>query len=206
VPFFTRQVLPVALSVILAIHSISPAQEPQAGAGQMYKLTIVDDAATTKRVRKGRVSSQAVVKVTDQNDVPVAGIAVLFTIPQFTGGGTAFANGAATSMVTTNTAGLASSGPFETSAGSSFNMSVSASTPGGTVTTTIPISIATAAAAGGVSTGVIVAIIVGVGAAAGAGIALGLKGGGNSPPSSPTTPVAAPSITIGGGTPTFGKP
>src|SRR5262249_10529089 len=66
-----RSILSIALSILL----VSPLAFPQQP--QMYKLTIVDNAGTQKRVKKGRVSSQAVVKVTDQNDVPVAGIAVL---------------------------------------------------------------------------------------------------------------------------------
>jgi hypothetical protein len=193
-----RSTISIALCIFLGAPTL-PAQAPQ------YKLTIVDNASTQKRVKKGRVSSQAVVKVTDENDVPVAGIAVLFTIPQFTGSGATFASGAFTSTVATNAAGVASSSTFTASAGS-FNMAVAASTPGGTVTTAVPVSVTAAVAGAGVSTGVIVAIIAAVGGAAGAGIALaGKGGGGNSPNPNPPTPAAGPAGTISGpGSPTLG--
>ncbi len=125
----------VALFLCLALSSpgIAMAQEP----APRYKLTIVEDASTSKRVKKGRVSSQAVVKVTDQNDVPVPAIAITFLIPQGTGGA-AFASGGLSSIATTNAAGIASSGSFSAAAGSSFNMSASAAVPGGNITIPIP--------------------------------------------------------------------
>src|ERR1700733_4594729 len=61
-----------------------------------YKLTVLEGASTSKRVKKGRVSSQAVVKITDQNDVPVPGIGVSFILPQLSSGGATFASGGLT--------------------------------------------------------------------------------------------------------------
>src|SRR5713101_2026174 len=106
-----RQVLTVVVALALSFGTLR--SELLSGAtNQRYKLTIVEGASTSKRVKKGRVSSQAVVKLTDENDIPVSGIAVAFTIPQLTGGGAAFASGGFTSIVTTNAAGIASSGAF----------------------------------------------------------------------------------------------
>jgi hypothetical protein len=170
-----------------------PAGAP-AGAPK-YKLTVVPDASTSKRVKKGRVSSQVVVRVTDENDVPIPAIAITFTIPQVAGGA-AFANGGITAIVTTNAAGIASSGTFSAAAGSSFSVGAAAAVPGGTVTLAVPVTTAAVAAtAAGISTGVIVGIVAGVGAAAAAvGIAVA-KGGGKA------------TGTIGSaGTPTFGHP
>jgi len=192
-----------------------------------YKLTIVEGAGTAKRAKKGRVSAQSVVKVTDENDLPVPGIAVTFTISQLLGGGASFANGVATSIVATNAAGIATSGTFTAAASTSFTMGVAASVPGGVVTAAVPVtaSAAAAAAAGagagggaaaagagagagagaaaGVSTGVIVGVVAGVGAAAAAGVAIATTQGGKS--SSQTS--TSPSGTIGAaGTPAFGQP
>ena len=221
-----RPVLSVLLSLSLA--GISSGQDIGTPApAQKYKLTIVEGASTSKRAKKGRVSSQTVIKITDQNNVPVSGILVTFTIPQFVGGAT-FANGALTSLVTTNAAGLATSSALSTAVGSSFSLSVAAAVPGGALTAAVPVSAAaTAAAAGGaaggpaggaaggaaaggaaagagISAGVIGAIVAGVAAAA-VGIGVGVaKGGGSTNPSSPP---ASPSGTIGAaGVPTFGHP
>ncbi len=193
------------LSLLLCGLLVSPVAAAQTPAPK-YKLTIVEGASTSKRVKKGRVSSQAVVKITDENDVPVPAIAITFTIPQGASGA-AFANGGFTSIVTTNEAGIASSGTFSASAGTSFSINATAAAPGGAVTTTVPVTTAAvAASAAGVSTGLLVGIIVGVGAAAAAGIAVATKGGGSSSPSTagvPTTPAG----TIGApGSPTFGHP
>jgi hypothetical protein len=169
----------VVLCVALGLPGISPAQEA-GNAGPKYKLTIVEGASTSKRAKKGRVSSQAVVKITDQNNVPVSGIAVSFALPQLTSGAPAFANSALTSVVTTNTAGVASSGAFTADAGSTFSVSVTASVPDGSVlTTAVPITTVGVATAAGISTGVIVAVVAGVGAAVAGGLyAGGVIGGG----------------------------
>src|SRR5215470_7949431 len=124
-----RATVSLFLCFVLTIFGQQPTQNESPNivtTTQKYKLTIVESASTSKRTKKGRVSSQAVVKVTDENDAPVAGIAVTFAIPQLTVGGAAFANGAATAVVATNAAGLASSGSFAVTAGTSFSMSVTA--------------------------------------------------------------------------------
>lgn len=196
------------------------AQPPEGN--QKYKLTILEGATEFKRVKKGRVSSQAVVKITDRNDVPVPGIAVSFTVPQLVGGGSSFANGALTSLATTNSLGVASSGALTTgTTGASFSMSVTASVPGTALTASVPVNMTAAAgaagggaggaaaggagAAAGVSTGVIVAVVAGVGAAV-AGVAKALAGGNDKSTPAATT-AAGPRGAIGApGSPTFGPP
>ena len=189
---------------------------------QKYKLTVLEGVTKAKRGKKGRVSSEAVVKVTDENDIPVAGIAVAFSIPQMVGGGAAFTNGALTSIITTNAAGVASSGSFAAASGSAFSLSVTASVPGGAITASVPASTAALAAgaaggaagggaaaggaaaggaAAGVSAGVIGAVVAGVAAAA-IGVGLGLKGPGDKGTTSTT-----PRGTISGpGGVVFGPP
>ena len=219
------------ISVLLCCSLLNPGQmvgqqaipgAAQANAApQKYKLTVLEGASTSKRVKKGRVSSQAVVKVTDQNDVPVPGIAVTFMLPQLSSGGATFASGGLTSLATTNAAGVASSGAFSAATGSSFSISVAASVPGGVLAGAVPISTAAAAAAAagaagaagaaagaagaaGISTGVIVGIAVAV-VAGGVGAAVALKGGSSSTTTSTTTP--GPTTTVGpAASITFGHP
>ena len=202
---------------LTAAQQAMPEAAQAAAAPQKYKLTVLAGASVSKRVKKGRVSSQAVVKVTDENDVPVAGITVFFTLPQLSGGA-AFAGGGMTSLVTTNAVGVASSGVFSATAGSSISVSVAASVPGGVALTgTVPVSMtATAAGAagaaagggagaagagGGASTGLIIGIAAGA-VAAGVGAAVALKGKGGS---STTTTPPGPALTVGSAiTITFG--
>jgi hypothetical protein len=195
----------------------APAPAQAAATPQKYKLTILEGASSSKRVKKGRVSSQAVVKITDENDVPVAGIAVAFTLPQLSAGGAAFAGGGLTSVATTTATGIASSGAFSAAAGSSFGVSVAASVPGGVLTGTVSVSPAAAAGAAGsaggaaggaagagtgagVSTGLIVGIVAGAVAVAAvaAKVLSNGKGGTTAPPAAPVPSVgSATSITFG---------
>ena len=212
------------ISYVLCFSMIQPipctAQEPEKPSQSKYKLTVVEGASTMKRAKKGRVSAQAVVKVTDENDVPVAGIAITFLLPQLTGAGATFAGGGMASIVTTNAVGLASSGSFAAVGGSSFSLSVAAAVPGGVISAAIPVNTAAlaigagaaggagagtgGAAAGGaaggagagLSAGVIGGIVAGVAGAVVAGVVAATKGG-NSSPTQPTTPRGA--IGIGSG-------
>lgn len=183
----------------------------QQAAGGKFKITVLEDATQYKRLTKGRASSQTVVKVTDENDVPVAGIAVAFAIPH---GGATFAGGTVSSVVTTSPAGVASSGTFSAAANASFNMSVTASTPGGAITISVPVNLASAAAAAGAAagagagagggiSGATIGILVAVGAAAAAGLAVGLTRGNGStaatpPPTGPTDTRTGIRVGIGG--------
>ena len=195
-------VLSVLICGSLLHPGVAAAQSPQAPANAQalkYKLTIMKDAGNSKRVKKGRVSSQAVVRVTDENDVPVAGIAVAFTLPELSSGGAAFAGGGLTSVATTSATGVASSGALSAASGSSFGVSVAASAPGGVLTVTVPVSTVVVVTAG-ISTGVIAGIVAAVAAGAvGAGLALKGKGG-NTTPTAPAIPSigSASSITFGG--------
>ena len=206
--FEKRQMLASCLCLSLLGGPLAAAQEGK------FKLTIVDGATTGKRAKKGKVSSEAVIRVTDENDVPVAGIAVAFLLPQAMGGAS-FAGGGLSAIVTTNAAGLASSGSFSATAGSSFGLTVSASVPGGTLTATIPVNTAAMAAAssgsagatggggagGGLSTGVLVGVIAAVGAAVGGGLAATRN------KEKASTAPAGPRGTVGAGAgPVFGGP
>jgi hypothetical protein len=210
---------------------LAEAQQQQpvaAGARPTYRIEILSAAAKPTRRRQGMVSSESVIRVTDSNDRPVAGVVVTFSVTQLSGGSASFVNGTTSAFVTTNASGIASTGPVTASTASTFNISVSASVSGQTLTATIPVNMATVAAgAGGATAGAaagagagagagggISAAVIGVIAAAGAaaavvavkaagggdgGTAGGISNGGSTP--------GNPRIRIGGpGTPTVGAP
>jgi hypothetical protein len=181
-----RKIGSCLLAILIGISPGLFAQEQQ-----KYKLSILEDASTVKRVKGGRVSSQVVVKVTDENDRPMPAIAILFTIPQGSGG-TFVTTGGLTAPATTNAAGIAT-GPFTANTSSTFSMSVTASTPGGPVTVSVPVNVpsalaslgsSAAAGGGGSHTGLIIGVLAGVGAA-GAIAAKVLSGGKNNTPPTP---------------------
>jgi len=222
-----RAVVSFILTGILVSPGFAQAQEAaKAEPTQKFKLSVVEGASTAKRIKKKRVSAQTVVKVTDQNDAPVAGIAVTFAIPQIVGGGASFATGGLTSVVVTNAAGLASSGSFVAGASSAFSMSVAASVPGGVLTAAVPVNAAAALAAGagagaggagagaggaaaggaaggaagaaaGISAGVIAGVAAGVAAAAVVAAKVATGGKSNSTTSPPSSPTT---IGLGGAT------
>ena len=201
-----RTISSVVLTALLASPGFSQNPDAQTPAApQKYHLTVVQNASSAKRVKKNRVSAEMVVEVTDQNNVPVAGIAVSFTIPQLVGGGASFSNGGLMSVATTNASGQASSGSFETGRTSSFDMSVVASVPGAALSLSVPVSgasVLAAAGAGatggalGLSTGALVGIIGGL-AVVGIVVAKVALSGKSSNPSSPGSPT---SIGLGGAT------
>ncbi len=185
------------------------AQEP--AQTQKYQIIVVRGDNATNRVKKGRATSQTVVEVRDENNVPVAGIIVTFTLPTLGPGGV-FTSGGAMTTVTTNAAGQATATFTPNSLAGSFNIGVSANVPGQapvTASVSQTNTLAAAAAAGGGVSGATIGIIVAVAAAGAAGAAFGLKGKSSTPGSNPTpgppTPSGPTPIRIGiGGTPTVG--
>lgn len=160
-----------AAEILRSALGAAPAtwQAPPQPSTQKYKLTIVEDASTFRRAKKGRASSQAVVKVTDENDKPIAGIVVAFAIPQATGA--SFTGGAMTATATTSSAGLASAGVAVTPVTTNFTISVSATVAGTPLSASIPVSGAAASAAASGSGGAAAA-----GGAAGGGAGGGISG------------------------------
>jgi hypothetical protein len=143
------------------------------------RITIIDGEGALNNV-KGRVAREPIVQVQDEHHNLVPGAVVTFTLPQ-QGAGAAFANGAHTLTVTTDTFGRAAAyGMQPNKLTGSFRIHVTASHNGQIAHAVISqTNIAGAAAAnvagavtaakvGGLSVKAIVAIIaVGAGAAAG---------------------------------------
>lgn len=186
-----------------------------------YKIEILSAAGKLNSRKKGVVSSESVIRVTDSNDIPVAGATVMFVIAQLSSGSATFANGAASTIVSTNAAGIASTGAVGASASSTFNISVTASVSGQSVTATIPVNMSAAAAGAGAAaggaagagagiSGATIGILVAVGAAAAIGAGVALGGGKNNNPAAspgPATPTGGLTIRIGGpGAATVGPP
>ncbi len=185
------QAIAGVLCWVLLSPGVATAQEPAqaAGAGQKYKLTILAGASTMERHKKGRSSSQAVVMITDSNNVPVPGITVTFLLPQAGTSGATFTTGGFTSVVTSNSAGIATSGSISSTAGSSLSVGVSAATPGGVLTGTASITTAAAATAA-VSTATLVLVAIGA-VAVGAAIVVTTNLTRSNAPTTPTGSIGA---------------
>lgn len=185
----------------LVAAAVLAAQEPQSAAPR-FKINVLRGEGAQNRVTKGRATSQAVVEVRDENDRPVAGAIVTFTLPTVGPGGT-FTSGGTVTTVTTSSTGQATATFTPNTVAGSYNINVSASLQGQTATATISqTNLAAAAAAGGIS-GTTVGIIVAAVAAAAVGGAMAARGGGNttSPTPSPSPAPVTPGLRIGIGGP-----
>lgn len=181
------------------------AQPPQATAPR-FKINVVRGEGAQNRVTKGRATSQAVVEVRDENDKPVAGAIVTFTLPS-TGPGGTFTSGGTVTTITTSPTGQATATFTPNSVSGSFNINVSATVQGQTVTASISqANLAAAAAAGGGISGTTVGIIVVAAAAAAVGGVFATRGGGNNA-ATPAAPVpVTPGLRIGIGGPVVIQP
>ena len=214
-----RSFLSLAISLALL-----PAQQQERPVPK-YKIEILSAAGNPKKRKKNVISSESVIRVSDTNDVPVAGVTVMFAISQLSGGSAAFANGAASTIVTTNAAGIASTGAVSASTASTFNIGVSATVAGQPLTATVPVNMSAvagsaggagaggaaaggAAGAGGGISGAMIGVIVAVAAGAAVAAGVALSGGKNTPAAAgPTPTTAGPTIRIGGpGIVTIGPP
>lgn len=191
---------PKTMACWLLAAAVLTAQQPQAAAPR-FKINVLRGEGAQNRVTKGRATSQAVVEVRDENDRPVAGAIVTFTLPT-TGPGGTFTSGGTVTSVTTGTTGQATATFTPNTVAGTYNINVTATVQGQTATATITqTNLAVAAAAGGVS-GATVGIIVAVAAAAAVGGAMALRGGGNgASPGTPSPTPTPPGLRIGIGGP-----
>jgi hypothetical protein len=212
VPHPRKYLLSVCSFGLMAAMPLLPAQQspsettpPQSAAGggqQQYKIVVVRGENAQNRVKKGRATSLAVVEVRDENNVPVAGIAVTFTLPALGASG-AFTSGGVMTTVVTGSTGQAAASFTPNAVAGTFNIGVSANVAGEPVTATIAQSNVAAAAGAGVS-GTTIGVIAGVVAAAAAGGIVAATSGKKSSPgaAAPAAVAPAPSgIRIGFGAP-----
>jgi len=190
------------LCVLLAVLIALPGPPAVFGQEPAHKLNLVviegDGAINNIRQRTAR---EPIVQVEDENHRPVAGVAVIFLLPERGAGGT-FADGSHSLSVVTNSQGRAAAhGIHLNNAQGQFQIHVTASSNGMTASTDISQSIAAGtgtAASTGMSAKLIVILAVAAGAVAGGVIYATRSGGGSN---STTT-----GATITAGTGTVGPP
>jgi hypothetical protein len=195
--------LSVGLTVVLVLQGLMPevaAQQAQPGPEPKLKIIVLEGEGAINNIRQ-RTAREPIVEVQDENNRPVAGAMVLFTLPDNGPSGT-FANGSKTYMTTTDPQGKAiAKGLKPNKTEGQFQIAVQVTAQSLTASAVIAQSnvtgAAAAAAAGGVSAKLI-AILAIAGGAAAAGIVAATRG------SSSATGV--PATTISPGTPTVGPP
>src|ERR1035441_1925161 len=154
------------LSLLLALWIPATAQ-----VAPMLNLVVLEGEGATNNIRQ-RTAREPIVQVQDENHKPVAGAIVVFTLPN-TGAGGAFANGAHTLTVATDSQGQAvAHGLKPNGVKGQFKIHVNASHNGQTTSLDITmvnavVAGAATAAAGGISAKLIVVLAVVAGAAAG---------------------------------------
>jgi hypothetical protein len=211
------------VSLLAQDHPVPTVTEP------FLRIVILEGDEAINLIKQ-RVNREAAVQVVDENNKPVAGAMVMFTLPD-RGPGGSFADGSKSQIAYTDAAGRATAmgfransivGPFKLNVTASAN-GIAANTVVVTQTNVIVAAGAAAGTAGGtaagkaagtgtaVATGVsktLIAILVIAGGAAAAGAAAAAKGGGGGSSGGGTPPVnPAISATLNPpGTPTFGPP
>ena len=156
-----------------------------------FQLVVVRGDDAQNNIKKGR-ATKAVVEVRDRNNKPVAGVAVLFALPD-SGPSGIFVSGAQTTTVTTDSAGQAAVTFKPNNVTGQFNLKASVKNPDSSVNIKQNNIVATAAA---LSTTAIVLIAL-AGAGIGIGLGVGLNQGGgsnrvNTVTLTPGTPIVTP--------------
>lgn len=163
-------------------------------------IIVIEGEGAINNVRQ-RVTREPIVQVEDENRKPVAGAAVVFTLPSQGASGT-FANGSNILTVFTDQNGRAvMSGMRANNVPGQMQIRVNASYRGTTASTSISATnVAVAGAA--IATGKLIAILAVVGGAAAAGVAVAATRGDSGTPGAPPT---SPTV-VTPGTPTVGPP
>ena len=155
-----------------ALVACSPLWAQAAEGEGPYQLVVIRGDDAQNNIKKGR-ATKAVVEVRDRNRKPVAGIAVLFTLPD-SGPSGVFVSGSTSTTVTTDSLGQAAVTYKPNSVPGQFNLKASAK--GQEVTVKQGNAAGSTAA---LSTTAIV--VIAVAAAVGVGLGVGLtRGGGGS--------------------------
>jgi hypothetical protein len=166
--------------------------------GPKISLVIVQGEGAINNVRQ-RTARQPIVQVEDENHKPVAGAAVVFTLPD-QGAGGVFADGSHTLTAMTDKAGRAVARGFRpNNIEGQYQIHVSASSRGQTANAVIGqnnSATAAAVAAGGGISGRLIAVLAVGAAATAAGVVAATRGGQASAPNTATT-VAAGTGSVG---------
>jgi hypothetical protein len=199
--------LSLLLAGILALQ-LSPMALAQDAPAKLNLIVVEGDGAINN-IRQ-RTAREPIIQVEDQNHKPVAGAAVVFSLPS-QGAGGSFAGGAHSLTVVTDNQGRAiAHGLRPNNVQGQFQIHVNASSGGQTAVTTISQTNTLIAAAAGtaVATGIsvkliVVLAVVGAAATGGALYATGVIGGGGGNNAASATPSL---VTISPGTGIVGPP
>jgi hypothetical protein len=200
-----RPLLSVLLSLLLGLP-VAGISEQQRTVPAKLNIVIVEGEGAINNIRQ-RTAREPIVQVEDENHRPIAGAAVLFSLPD-SGPGGMFSNGTRTLQVVTDAQGRAvAKGLRVNDVQGKFQIQVEASYEGVSAAATITQvnSVITAAASGGGISGKMIAILAIAGGAAAGGVIAATRGGSSTPASTPTPPAPTPT-TISAGTPSVGGP
>lgn len=189
----------VLLAVALFILQTPPARA-QAPPAEL-RITIIDGDEAINNIRQ-RTAREPIVQVEDENHRPIAGAAVIFTLPN-DGPGGVFLNGSRTLLTTTDAKGQAiARGLKPNNIQGQFDVRVNANYRGTTGQATIHQTNALvgigAVAAGGISLKLLTFVLIGAAGAVGSSVYFGTRG--------PGPGAAAPAVTITPGSGTVGAP
>ncbi len=176
---------------LIALCLLTPVLGQEATDGGKYRLVVIRGEGDQHNVKQGRATSQAVMEVRDENDKPVAGVLLTFTLPS-QGAGGSFVGGSQVTTLATNSAGRAAVTFTPNKVAGSYAVKVSGNVQGQSLGASVA-QTNIAAAAGGLSTGAIVAIVA---VAAGAGIGAALAGGGKKTPTPVINTATTPGLRI----------
>lgn len=158
----------------------------QAQAPPKLKILVLEGEGAINNIKQ-RTAREPIVEVRDENDKPIGGAIVTFTLPNVGPSGV-FPNGSRILMVPTNNQGQAVATGLKPAGGQgNFQIRVTASHQGQTASTNINMqNAAGGGGGGGMGPAGWVAILGGAAAAVGAGLYLGLRDSGP-PPRTPIT-------------------
>ena len=189
------------LAILIAAALALPAQQVPAAPAAL-NLVVVEGEGSINNIRQ-RVAREPIVQVEDENHRPVAGVAVIFTLPS-DGASGSFASGARSLTVMTDNQGRAVARGFRpNNTAGQYQMRVTASKNGQSASTSISMTNVAAAAAGGAAgagiSAKVIAILIAAGAAGVAGgVVAATRGNGNNNNGAVVTPPTV--ISAGAGT------
>ena len=198
-PLLSVRCISLTLACLLLLQSLPVSLQAQAVSAPKLKILILDGEGAINSIKLG-TAREPIVQVQDENDRPVAGAMVIFTLPDHGASGL-FADGTKSLIVHTDTKGQAvARGMKPNQTAGQFKIRVDVTHQGVTTSSAVTQSnaLSAAVAAGGVS-GKLIAILAIVGGAVAAG-AVAASSGGNGT----TTP--PPATTLTPGRVTFGAP